>query len=123
MSIFYHYQLTKDIQKADESKERARKSLQPFYQYLDKTKQALENRTVDASWEKVGGIRIRLIPVSFFYRITPITKIKIDKNNNLYLVKSDQNIETDFNSLLKIRETKSSIPLTPEKIKKIKIRP
>ena len=118
MSIFYHYQLTKDIQKADESKERARKSLQPFYQYLDKTKQALENRTVDASWEKVGGIRIRLIPVSFFYRITPITKIKIDKNNNLYLVKSDQNIETDFNSLLKIRETKSSIPLTPEKIKK-----
>ena len=118
MSIFYHYQLTKDIQKADESKERARKSLQPFYQYLDKTKQALENRTVDASWEKVGGIRIRLMPVSFFYRITPITKIKIDQNNNLYLVKSDQNIETDFNSMLKIRETKSSIPLTPEKIKK-----
>jgi DNA polymerase III delta prime subunit len=120
MAFYYYYNLTQDIKKAKEQKDKTYSSLQPFYQYLDNTRKAFENRTVTAGWEKVGGNRIRLVPTSLFYRITPITQIKLIESKNWFLVKDDKSIEKDFSSPLKIRETKSSIEISPQKIKEEK---
>lgn len=120
MAFYYYYQLTKDIKKAKEWKDRTYSSLQPFYQYLENTRRAFENRTVTANWEKVGGNRVRLVPTSLFYRITPITQIKLTESKNWFLVKDTQNLEKDFSSPLKIRETKSSVEISPQKLKEEK---
>ncbi|MCB1144029.1 MAG: AAA family ATPase [Leptospiraceae bacterium] len=120
MAIYYYNQLVDDPEKAIELKEKTYTALQPFYQYLNKTKKAIENRTVSASWEKVGGIKIRLTPKDSFYQITPISQIKYIQTKNWFLVISDQDLEEDFSSPLKIKETKSNVEIKPHNLKKEK---